>query len=123
MTIDSSTLGSPRLRALAESWADRRPVRVMAVCSGTLFGWVFFAAVLPKGMPVGIVLLGLVTGALTAMTALGLVLIYRSTRIVNFAQAEIGGVAATVAIALVASKGVNYFVAVSVGLVIALVSG
>jgi branched-chain amino acid transport system permease protein len=98
-------------------------MRVMVFCSGIVIGWVLFAAVLPKGMPVGIVLLGLVTGALTAMTALGLVLIYRSTRIVNFAQAEIGGVAATVAVALVASKGVNYFVAVSVGLVIALVSG
>ena len=103
--------------------SDRPIARVALYVLGGLSVWKIFALLLPKGMPTGIVLLGLVTGALSAMTALGLVLIYRSTRIVNFAQAEIGGLAATIAILLVANKHVNYFLAVPLGLTMAVVTG
>ena len=48
-----------------------------------LVAWVVLAAVLPRGLPGGIVALGIVTGALTSLTAFGLVLVYRSCRIVN----------------------------------------
>ena len=66
---------------------------------------------------------GVITGALSSLTTLGLVLIYRSSRIINFAQAEIGGVAASLAVVLVANKGINYFLAVTLGLALALLSG
>ncbi|HET6793441.1 MAG TPA: hypothetical protein VFH45_03305, partial [Acidimicrobiales bacterium] len=45
---------------------------------------------LPNGLPFGVVLLGLVLGGLSSLTAMGLVIVYRSARIINFAQAEIG---------------------------------
>ena len=44
---------------------------------------------------------------------MGLVLLYRSSRIINFAQAEIGGLAAATAVVLVAGHGLPYFVAVA----------
>ncbi|MEY2430562.1 MAG: hypothetical protein QOC92_287 [Acidimicrobiaceae bacterium] len=103
--------------------AHDRSARLAAVVIGPLVGWAVLARVLPNGLPLGVVVLGGVTGALASFTALGLVLIYRSSRIVNFAQAEIGGVAATVAVLLVSSHGVSYFLAFAIGLAIALVSG
>ena len=44
-------------------------------------------------------LLGVVLGSLTALTAMGIVLVHRSSRIVNFAQGEIGGLSASEAVA------------------------
>src|SRR5207302_389972 len=88
----------------AEVAGRRRHVerrRVLVAGAGVVVAWLVLGAVLPHGVPLGVVFLGLVLGALTALTALGLVLIYRSSRIINFAQAEIGGFAASIAIVLV----------------------
>jgi branched-chain amino acid transport system permease protein len=43
-----------------------------------------------KGTPAAILFQGLVAGALNAMTAAGMVLLYRSIRIINFAAAAVG---------------------------------
>ena len=48
--------------------------------------------VLPRGAPLGVAGTGFVTGAGLALQALGLVLIYRSSRIINFAQVQLGAV-------------------------------
>lgn len=88
-----------------------------------LFSYWAGAALLPNGLPFGIVLLGVVYGALSSLTALGLVLIYRSARVINFAQAEIGGLAAAVAIVMVAGWGLPYALAVPVGLAAAVGTG
>jgi ABC-type branched-subunit amino acid transport system ATPase component/ABC-type branched-subunit amino acid transport system permease subunit len=71
----------------------------------------------------GIVLKGIVTGGLSSLVAMGLVLIYRSSRIINFSQQVIGGLAATVSVLLVAGRGYSYWVAVPVGLVVAVLTG
>lgn len=89
----------------------------------TLVVWVVAAAALPNGLPFGVVALGLVLGSLTALTSFGLILVYRSARIINFAQAEIGGLAASVAVILVAGVGIPYALAVPIGLVCGLASG
>ena len=73
-------------------------------------------------MPPGQVLRGVVFGLLYALTSVGIVLIYRANRVINFAQAEIGSVAAIVAIELVI-HGVPYFIGVPIGLVVAAVLG
>jgi branched-chain amino acid transport system permease protein len=59
---------------------------------------VLFVAIqlFPKGVPVGIYGLGVVTGCSLALQAIGLVLVYRSNRIINFAQVQIGATAATI---------------------------
>jgi hypothetical protein len=50
----------------------------------------------------GIVVQGALIGSLTAMFAVGLALIYRANRIVNFAQGDLGAVPALFAVLLVA---------------------
>jgi hypothetical protein len=46
--------------------------------------------VLPKPVPLGLLLFGTVIGSINALIAVGLILIYRANRIINFALAEIG---------------------------------
>jgi len=79
--------------------------------------------VLPNGLPMGVVLFGLVLGALSSLTAMGLVIVYRSARIINFAQAEIGGLAAGVAVVMVTGAHLPYLLALPVGLAAALATG
>jgi branched-chain amino acid transport system permease protein len=79
--------------------------------------WLILDNVLDRGLPLGIIVLGAVFGSLYALTAVGLVLIFRANRVVNFAQAELGGIAAVVSIQIVIQFAWNYFVAVAIGLV------
>ena len=80
-------------------------------------------ALLPNGLPFGIVLYGLILGGLSSLTAMGLVIVYRSARIINFAQAEIGGLAASVAVVMVIGWHLPYFLAVPVGMIFAFGTG
>ncbi len=85
--------------------------------AATFGGWLILDNTLDRGLPAGILLLGIVFGSLYALTAIGLVLIYRANSVVNFAQAELGGIAAVLSIQLVLQYQVNYFVSLIVGLV------
>ena len=71
----------------------------------------------------GTVLKGVVTGGLSSLVAMGLVLIYRSARIINFSQQVIGGLAATVSVLVVHSWGFPYWAAVILGLAVAVATG
>src|SRR3954447_21571924 len=102
---------------------NTRGGRAAAVTIATLLVWVIAGALLPSGLPFGVILLGLVLGGLYGLTAMGLVLIYRSSRIINFAQVEIGVLAATVAQVMVRGWHQSYFIAVPIGIVVALGTG
>jgi branched-chain amino acid transport system permease protein len=105
------SLPAPLLRALAG-------VAAVGVLWWVLEQW------LPRGLPPGIVVSGAVFGALYALNAIGLVLVFRANRVVNFAQAEFGVVAAVLAIEFVVQWNWNFYAAVAAGLVIAaLVAG
>lgn len=54
-----------------------------------------------KGVPAGIYGLGIVGGSALALQAIGIVLVYRSNRIINFAQVQVGVVAGTLFATLV----------------------
>src|SRR3954468_20639545 len=69
--------------------------------------------------PTSILVLGLVNGSLSALIAVGLVLVYRAHRIVNFAQFDIGG-AVAILTALLIGKGLNFWFAVPIGLAVAI---
>src|SRR5438128_11129967 len=73
-------------------------------------------------VPNGLYLQGLVVGLLYALIAIGLVLIYRTNRIINFAQGELGAFAAVLAAELFSVYHVPYVVAVLAGLLAAVVS-
>jgi len=96
--------------------------RRFAAALGGVVAWLAFQAVLARPAPAGIVVLGVALGSLNALLAVGLVLIYRTTRIINFAHGEMGGAAAVLAVQLSAA-GWNYFLAVGTGLVAAMAAG
>ncbi|MBV8162263.1 MAG: ATP-binding cassette domain-containing protein [Acidimicrobiia bacterium] len=100
-----------------------RLARAGAATLAVLLTWVVAGALLPSGLPFGVIVLGLVLGGLFALTAMGLVLVYRSSRIINFAQVEIGGLAATVAQVMVRGWHQSYFLAVPIGILVALGTG
>jgi branched-chain amino acid transport system permease protein len=100
-----------------------RPSRLAGTGVALLALWRVLDTVLSRGAPPGILLRGAVVGGLYALGAIGIVLVWRGSGTVNFAQAELGAVAAVVAIELVVQYEVNYFLAVAVGLVLAAAIG
>lgn len=69
-------------------------------------------------LPVGIIALGLVQGALAAIDALGLVLLFRTTRIVNLAQPSLGLVGGVLTGLLVTAGKWSFWWAAPVGIVV-----
>ncbi len=101
---------------------DNHKVRAFAgwVACGAAF---YIALQLIWPTPLGIVVWGLVISSLTALLAFGLVLIYRSHRVINFAQADLGAVPASLCVSLVVLRGWSYWVAVPVALIAAVALG
>ncbi len=60
---------------------------------------------------------GLALGSLYGIIGVGIVLIYRTTRVINFAAGAVGAVPAVIALVLVLEYGVNYLVALPIVLV------
>jgi branched-chain amino acid transport system permease protein len=73
--------------------------------------------------PLGIAFLGIVVGSVISFISIGIVLIYRTNRIINFAQADIGAVAVVVTVMLVSQTKMNYYVGAAIGIVLALLLG
>src|SRR5438067_3159382 len=73
--------------------------------------------------PFGILLKGAALGGLYSLIALGIALIYRANRIINFAQGDIGGVPATLAVLLLAVSHWPYPLGIIVGLASGVVCG
>ncbi len=71
----------------------------------------------------GTMLGGLIGGLLIALVALGIAIVYRANRIVNFAAADLGETPAVLALLLYSSQGWNIYLATATGLVAAVVLG
>ncbi|HUF33267.1 MAG TPA: ABC transporter permease [Acidimicrobiales bacterium] len=67
--------------------------------------------------PLSLFLFGVASGSLYGLVAVGIILIYRTNRIINFAAAAIGAVPAILAVLLMVLKGVPYFVALPITIV------
>ncbi|MEX1105342.1 MAG: ABC transporter permease [Ilumatobacteraceae bacterium] len=74
-------------------------------------------------MPLGSWIRGGVLGLLTAMLAIGMALIYRANRVVNFSQADLGAVPTGFAAAFILFWGWPYFIGLGAGLVLAALLG
>lgn len=74
-------------------------------------------------VPAGVAVEGLIIGLLGAMVAVGMALVYRANRILNFAQGELGTAPTVLAVSLVVYAGWNYLLALSVGIVGSLLVG
>lgn len=74
-------------------------------------------------VPPGVFVRGLVVGGLTALIALGMALIYRSNRILNFAQPDLGSLPAVLVFMLMTAWGVPWIPSVLVGIASSLLLG
>ena len=77
----------------------------------------------PYPAPLGVILDGALGGGRIALVALGIALIYRANRVVNFAQGDLGQLPTTIVVILVVSLGWNYYLGAAVGLAAAIVLG
>jgi branched-chain amino acid transport system permease protein len=69
----------------------------------------------PDKMPWGVLTQGIIFGTSYALLAMGLILVYRTTRIVNFASGAMGAMPGAFTVGLFVAKGWNYFLAIAVG--------
>ena len=74
-------------------------------------------------LPLGVFVRGALVGAVTALIALGMALIYRSNRIVNFAQGDLGAAPAVLVFLLLTEWGWPYPIAVAAGALAAFALG
>ena len=74
-------------------------------------------------LPLGAAIRGVVLGMLTALLAMGLALVYRANRVLNFAQADLGSIPTSLAVALVVFSHWPYPIGFVVGLIAAVVLG
>lgn len=73
---------------------------------------------LPDWMPWGVVTQGVIFGSSNALLGIGLILVYRTSRVVNFAYGALGSVAGAVTVGLYKGQGWNYWVALLIGLLV-----
>lgn len=78
---------------------------------------------LARRAPVGIVLVGVIVGSVTSLLAMGLILIYRANRFINFAYGSMGSLVGVLAIGMYKEHGWPFFLALPVGVVAGVVVG
>jgi branched-chain amino acid transport system permease protein len=103
-------------------WGATRVNSTVLVAWGTVAAVVLLQLV-QFGMPFGVWVESLVKGVLASMLAIGLALIYRANRVVNFAQADLGTVPTGFAASFVLFWGWPYFLGLGAGLAMALMLG
>jgi branched-chain amino acid transport system permease protein len=103
-----------------------RPALVPAIAAASVL--VFTQFVLPgtgggRGTPSAILFAGLVHGLLNALIAAGIIVIYRTTRVINFAQTAIGAAGGELTFQLLQLTKVPFVVAFPAGIVTAGLAG
>ena len=83
----------------------------------------FAVLVWPYPATLGVILNGALSGGRIALIALGIALVYRSNRIINFAAADMGVAPITLVVMLVLGLGWNYWLGLGIGIVGAIVVG
>jgi ABC-type branched-subunit amino acid transport system ATPase component/ABC-type branched-subunit amino acid transport system permease subunit len=70
-------------------------------------------------LPVEIIVLGLITGVTYGLLGMGLALVYRTSRVINFAHGEIGALPAILLAVLVVNQGWSYWLVLPLALLLA----
>ena len=126
MDVDGYAVRRAGLRFWRNRWAGGSARALLAVLgvvfvveavfgrksTGTVLGIPFWDFV-----PFGIIVNGAVIGTLYALVAFGMILVYKATRVINFAQAAMGSFPALAGLLLVAGRGWPYWAGVLVMLV------
>src|SRR5688572_27640346 len=74
---------------IADAWRNRVTGPIMRAAL-VIIGIPLAITVLAGSVPVGVYLNGVIIGSLYALIAIGIILVYRANRIINFAQASLG---------------------------------
>jgi len=111
-----------RLKPVTDIWG-LKTVRWGVAAALAVGAWLAAAAFMPNGAPIGLVLAGAVLGSATALVSLGLILVYRANRIVNFAYGAMGGAAGVVAVQLFLSWHWNYYVSLACAVALGIAVG
>ena len=100
-TIEIDPAGAPSAARFTHK-LDHHIVRFVAVVAVVATLGYFVPIVLwDWDMPAGTIAYGMVIGSLTALIAFGLALVYKANRVINFAQADMGVVPASLLISLI----------------------
>ncbi len=120
----TATSGSEARASGRAGWTSSRNAlfRTLAPALGVLAFQVAFFWVSPADEP-QVYALGLTQGMLVALMAVGLALIHRANRLINFAQADLGILPASLAVNLIVLSGLNYVLTLALGLVVSLLLG
>jgi ABC-type branched-subunit amino acid transport system ATPase component/ABC-type branched-subunit amino acid transport system permease subunit len=101
---------------------DRFPM-VPVVIGAVTVALIVATQLFPKAYPLGVVALGAIVGTGSGLLAVGLVLTYRTTRIINFSYGAMGTIGAAVAAGLKLGKDVPWPVAGLAGVVAGIACG
>ena len=85
--------------------------------------WIVTQLIWKKSAPIELILQGVVFGTVTGLLAIGLVLIYRTNKIINFGYAAMGGVGGILTVMMFHEKHINYFLSAFCGIVVSLAVG
>ena len=111
--------------SVGRAWAAT-PARLRGVGLAVLVAVVLLfvvPALWPHSAPRGQILNGAEIGAVNGLLALGLVLTYRASRVINFSYGAMGALAATVAVELNLADHVNWFACLGIALLVGAVLG
>ena len=102
--------------------SDRRLTAALWI-AGLLGVWAVAAVALPNGAPPGLVAIGAVLGSSTGLAAVGVILVWRANRVVNFAAGALGGAAGLGALNLFLTWNWPYWSAVLAAVLAGLLFG
>ena len=115
---------TPAVKAVTGVWRNPRfggAIRAAAGCIVVYFG--LRLVMRHNEPPTGIFVYGITIGLLYSLLAIGLILIYRANRIINFAQAEMGAASAILAVLLIKVHHVPYLIAFGIAIGSGIVAG
>jgi branched-chain amino acid transport system permease protein len=115
---------------LRKRWADLGPRqrRAIVVAGPVVLYLLLLVITGPHGIvrrkaPLGIIALGVVYGTVTALGAMGIILVYRANRFINFAHGALGSMVGVLAIGMVKVHGLSYWVALPLAVAVGAVVG
>ena len=120
------------MTALKARWAELSPRARTALVIGVpagiyLLAWALTgrgsSGYIREHAPLGIIGIGVVYGAVTALGAMGIILVYRANRFINFAHGALGSMVGVIAIGMVLEHGVSYWVALPVSVAVGALAG
>lgn len=124
MSVVRRRLGDHEVDEAGEALASRERSPVVSVVRSLApAGAIIVAQQVIFPAPSGIVVRGLVVGGLTALVALGMALVFRANRIINFAQADLGLAPTVLAFLLIERSGLPWAAGLAIGLVAAVALG